>query len=57
MRIDNMLIVFDACISNQGKLNEIKTILDRAMSDVNYEDYAAYYLDRIREVVERCNQI
>ena len=57
MRIDKMLNVFDVCISNQGKLNEIKIILDNAMSDVNYEDYAAYYLDRIREVVERCNQI
>ena len=57
MRIDKMQNVFDACISNQGKLNEIKTILDKAMFDVNYEDYAAYYLDQIREVVERCNQI
>lgn len=53
MRIDKMLNVFDVCISNQGKLNEIKAILDKAISDVNYEDYASYYLDRIREVVER----
>ena len=57
MKIDKMQNVFDICISNQGKLNEIKSILDKAIADVNYEDYAAYYLDKIREVINRWDRV
>ena len=47
---------WDDCALAFYKLDKIEQILNDSITDVNFEDNAAYYLNKIWEVI-RCNQI